>query len=436
MLSRPHALLRPVSLLPGLLVVAGTLVLLAAAPSAGAQDGESTSEPEVGDRVDAAAKRALEEAPPRGRIGRMRGFQSVSRVVFVALPDDPHRLTFSAAFPDRTRLALSSDGGHRQVMRLGDAWFGHDQERVEQRPSYLLEGEGRDETRLDFALRRALFLWPDGATFVGEGLSRTSKVGDVGVLLVQLDRGTERPASIRAFDRKGRSAAEVRDIEWREEGGRAWPARFTFLANGQPLWTEEVERVRPDFLFTDTMFLPGDRVGRLVGESHGSAVRARFLDGAWIRSVALAPGTRTDEAADRALVLWATLREDLAKRGVELGLDVGLELDGDRRPVAVQLEVLESPSHDAVLGEDSDWERRDPTEAWTFRCAEVPSADHRAYEAVEEPLTERVEPIGEPMIRLLVRAATAPKEQARWARVEVVQAFRVRAPRRTDPVGR
>ncbi|MEM1448008.1 MAG: hypothetical protein AAGI22_02795 [Planctomycetota bacterium] len=391
------------------------------------------------DPVDAAAKRALEEAPPRTRLGNMRGFQAVSRVAFVALPDDPHRLTFSAAFPERTRLSLSSAAGQRQVMRLGSGWFGHDKliERgLAQKPSYLLEGAGRDETRLDFALRRALFLWPDGASFVGEGLSRTAKIGKVGVLLVNLDRETERPVSIRAFDRTGRAAAEVREITWTRDGDRTWPKTFTFLAGGQPLWKEEVERVRADFLFTDTMFLPGDRVGRLVGESHGSAVRAHFQAGAWTKRVPLPTGTDAEAAADRALELWADLKEDLAERDVEIATDVVIEVDGDRRPVALLMEVSESPAHDAALEDDREWTLRDPSESWAFRCGTLEEASEAAFRAVEEKLSDALERVRAPEIRLTVRPSKTPNERTVLARIDVLQAFRVREPRRGEPGGR
>ena len=278
--------------------------------SAGRQDAAKEA-------ADAAARSALKTAPTRSKIGRMRGVRFLSRVTFEAAPEEPHELALSLAFPARSRLTLESADGRVERYQLGDTWFGQDITAgglATRRQSFLLAGEDRDEARLDIALRRALFLWPDGPEFTGAGTTFTSKVEGLGVLLALVDEDSGRPRSIRAIGRRGKVIAELRDVTWTTGGERAWPKTLVFAAGGKALWSEVVERVEDEWLFADTWFLPSDRIAGMVGRPIDATLRMRVVEEAWTARSVLPPGTTRERALDLALERWSSVRDRLGEQ--------------------------------------------------------------------------------------------------------------------------
>ncbi|MEM9801937.1 MAG: hypothetical protein AAGA20_16545 [Planctomycetota bacterium] len=317
------------------------------------------------------ARRALENAPKREKLGRIRGVRTISRVVFAQAPDRPHVLTFSAAFPGRSRLILESESGTVERFDLGGVWFGREQSSgtpLEASRSYLLEGAGRVETRLDLALRRAVFFWPDTRSWTGAGRTRTAEVDDIGVLLATLDPSTGRPTEVRAIDSTGRVSGAFRAIEWKVDGERAWPSSLEFVAGDSLIWTEVVEEIGVDWNFADTYFLPSDRIGALVGRPIETNVRIRILDPAWVRRTSIDATTSLDGAVERALELWEDARGELEELDLAPLPKLEVELDAKRRPVAVTIEVAASPASDAAFAESQDWTRRQREDAGVRLC--------------------------------------------------------------------
>ncbi|MGB0332235.1 MAG: hypothetical protein ACPGPE_10520, partial [Planctomycetota bacterium] len=78
------------------------------------------------DPLDRAATRAVREAPRRARIGKIRGARFRSTIDFDDPTAEPHLLSLSVAFPDRSRLVLSRDRWSVERFQLGEVWFGLD----------------------------------------------------------------------------------------------------------------------------------------------------------------------------------------------------------------------------------------------------------------------------------------------------------------------
>ena len=386
-------------------------LVLAAASAGGAALAQ---EAPTGDPLDRAARRALDEAPPRAKLGRIRGARIRSTVEFADPEAGPHTLTFSAGFPARSRLTLARDRWRVERFQLGETWFGLDRSREEldaDPSSELLAGGRLESTRVDVAMRRALFFWPDEGDLVGAGFTRTAKVGDIGVLIVSLDRDSGRPTHVRAFGQDGKVMAEFRGVEWARHGERWWPASFEFHTDGTLLWRETVERVEDGWNFTDVWFLPVDRTRGLVGQPNDERLRMVPRPATWTRTYALDPGPAPADWRGPGRRALESAARELEGTGLRAAPAVEVVLDGSRRPTALRVTTVGDG-----LGAEG-WTRRAAQLAWVHRAERgVPGTS--AFEAVRGAASSSGEARGLPH---LVLEGLSEDEGA--VRVGVVQPF-------------
>jgi len=370
------------------------------------------------DPLDKAAARALREAPPRARIGKIRGARFLSRIEFDDPEAGPHELSFSAAFPGRSRLVLSRDRWSVERFQLGDAWFGLDRsnERSESEPkSVLLTGSTLDSARFDVAMRRTLFFWPDAGGLTGEGFTRTAKVADNGILIATLDRESGRPSGLKAFGKDGSAQAEFRSITWREARGRWWPSQFELHMDGRRVWQETVEKVEDGWNFTDLWFLPVDRSRGLTGQPNDARLRMIPSPPAWVRESPVSAG------ADLAACRRAG-QEALAKAKLELG-ELGLKvsprfiviLDDERRPSGLMIQAIRPQAGEERIRELEGWRPSAAALTWTFAAGST-LPEGATFEAVESAVASSGDPLGRPGLVLEADPLTP---------ITVFQAFRV-----------
>lgn len=352
---------------------------------------DSVQEAAVDPTSPAALRQALAKAPRRTKIGPMRSVRIHSDILFASDPDRPHELTFSAAFPKRSRLSLRPAGpapgkagqsgetlvspaGLSERYQLGDAVFGRDvlaSSPQSAARSYAQTGPAAAETKLDFALRRCAFFWPDEGSFQGAGWSRTTSVDELGVLLLRLDQDSGRPTEIRALGAEGQTVARLAAIEWQEIEGRAWPKSFEFWAGGSKIWAETVTGIESDWLLGDPWFLPSDRVGDVIGRKNSDRLRMRVRSASQVRSIPVVGSGDIDEAIGSALVHWRYQRAKLASKINKDQEDqtgwllpsAALVLGADGKVVAVELEGAAPPTGTAPW---PDWALRKATSEWAY----------------------------------------------------------------------
>lgn len=344
----------------------GLLCPLLAIPLADFQEPRSRVEsPERPVVEEPSARAIVEAAPKRGKLGRMRGVRLESDVVFEALPAVPHQLVFSAAFPKRTRFVLESAGGRRELYRLGEVVMTRTVlpgATEEQRASSILRDEARIEPMLDLALRRALFFWPDGIPFTGDGAERRAALPGVGELRAALDAETGLPTRIEAVDASGVGVGALTNVRWVERSGRFWPHSLEFRVGDDLIWKETVRTVEDEWLFNDAWFLPADRASEVFGDAIRADVRLRARNAALVRRKSLSEPTGLRAAAKKAIAEWDEWVQSRPMR-VASGR-VGLVLDDQMRAVAIEWEApvpATGSNHDP--GESSD----ELPEGWTLR---------------------------------------------------------------------
>lgn len=397
----------------GALFVLGS-PLLGAVPAA-QQDQEAPAK----DALQEAAERALREAPARTRIGRIRGTRILSRIQFEDPATEPHELCFSAGFPARSRLTLSRDRWRVERFQLGETWFGLDRSnrRLDAEPqSTLLTGPRLDSARFDIAMRRTLFLWPDEGALVGEGSTRTAKVGDIGILIATLDRESGRPTQLKAFGMDGSIQAEFRGITWQRADDRWWPARLDLHVDGRRRWRETVERVEDTWNFTDTWFLPVDRTRKIVGQPNDARLRMIPREAGWVKEVPLPTDAGLDAWRAEGRRALKSAQAELDGLGLKVSGEVHVRLDPEHKAQALLLRVQGSQAGEEQLREVPGWSHQQASLTWTFAAGqERPEA--AAFEAVERAANSSGASDGASSIRLDL----APSGQ-----VTVVRAFRVR----------
>lgn len=370
------------------------------------------------DPLDAAARRALDEAPARTRIGKIRGARFQSLIVFDDPDAGPHRLSFSASFPARSRLTLSRDRWRVERYQLGDVWFGLDRsnQRLDAEPrSVLLTGERLESARFDVAMRRALFFWPDAGALTGDGFTRTATVDDIGVLIATLDRESGRPTRLAAFGRDGSAQAEFREITWQQAEGRWWPAQLELHVGGRRVWRETVDRIEDRWNFIDTWFLPVDRSRGIVGQPNDARLRMVPREPAWAKDYPIASTPDLSAwrlAAQQSLSVAQTELEEL---GLEASRRVAILLGAEGRATALQVLVTRPQDGEGRLEELAGWHPRDASLTWQFAAgSERPGAV--AFEAVTSAATASGTSLGQ---------ATVEIDLEQPGGTFVVQAFRV-----------
>jgi len=288
-----------------------------------------------------------QDPPPLRPIAGLHAFESVSTLIYSDLPDRPHRLRASYAFPERVRWWLGAQdekGLDRHLKyRLGARVF-------EVLPGGSQTVQAVDSYRarmlLQLEQRRALMLWPDGFEWKGERRERTADLGHLGCLVAGLtgDAGAV-PEELWSLDPEGIEVDRFRKIEWRKIDDRSWPAKLEMWHAGRRIWSETVDSIDTRIRFVDSYFLPPDRredPGRQVPPS-----LVRRLDVP--EACALREPLPKECDWKTAISLEATLRKRWSQRleEAELRLDpmATIEVSADGAPTACLVRLASMPAH-------------------------------------------------------------------------------------------
>ncbi len=204
----------------------------------------------------------LSALPPRAKVAGLAGLQTTSRVRFAEEGARPHVLEATFVFPDRARWTLAPEGakpGERHIVyRCGEAFF---ELQAQSASARLVSDAGKDDPqwRASFAAveaRRALFLWPEGFEWQGDGNLRSAKLRSGEALSVELGAdGLPRSLEVTA-ERPGRERFD--ELAWREERGRRIPASLAFRVDGALVWREDVASFETRVQALDSFFLPAE----------------------------------------------------------------------------------------------------------------------------------------------------------------------------------
>ncbi len=208
-----------------------------------------------------SAKPALIPPPRRRSILGVFGFTARSNIQFEALPDSPHQLSATYAFPDRARWYIepaNAKRGQRSVRyRSGpQAW--------ELPPgsgeAAQYQGEQATQALLQLELRRAAMLFPHGLDWSvsEEAAGALHKAGLVtgGHLSARSSAADVPPSSFFSHLSDGSSFEELRDVEWTDGPFGPRPSRWKLISGGTAVWTESIENVDTKVRFVDSHFLP------------------------------------------------------------------------------------------------------------------------------------------------------------------------------------
>lgn len=303
----------------------------------------------------ATAQTAPTSAPgPRKAIAGIRGFESVSTLVFAARPNSPHTLRATYVFPDRVRwwIGVGEDKTLERQMRYR---FGTEFRAIDPKAakSHVLEGDARGETMAQMEMRRALMLWPAGFEWKSEKDASSVSLGALGRLVTVNDNA--RPTKLTWFDAQDRIVDEFRAIEWRVEAKKSWPTKFELWHEGNLVWRETIEAVDVDTRFIDSYFVPADRREGAGGQAlEIGRVTSMDLPEHRRRRVPLELGTTWDGAREKYATLCAELRPTLAAQGIALDDKATFEVNAELAPTAVLLRLAASSK---ALGSefDKDW---------------------------------------------------------------------------------
>jgi len=305
------------------------------------------------EQVPAAASAALKPPPSRTALAGLRGFESRSRIEYLAQPGRPHELRTVYVFPARVRWWISAGEGPNEERRMRYQ-SGEHVLAVEPRQAASIEyhSEDRDALLAVFELRRALFLWPDDRTWDGQGDERTAPAAVGGRIHAKLAGEPLRPVDLTLFGVDGKPRDSFRRITWREPApptpaagepvpatrGRAWPASFeTWNASAQ-IWNETVDAVDVETRYIDSFFVPPDRRG-VTGAGPGDA-RDLDIPPTCVRRVPLPAGASWDAARAERTRLIAQVQ---AAGGPPFEEWATVELTRDGKPAAVILRLARVP---------------------------------------------------------------------------------------------
>ena len=323
-----------------------------------------------------AAQQPLVDPAPRAPVVGLAGLASTSDLS----GEDAQGRAFEAelsvwyVFPDRARWQHSPrparTGARELAFRYGPQTW-----RVEasQSVSRRLAGDEARATELEFELRRALWLWPDGFEWRGEGGFRSAPVRSPAVdegapcfLVARLGEGgrpSELGVAVGAADGDARALLHVRNVTWRAAEERDFPAEFDLYRGNVRAWHE---RVRATYLAPqalDHFFLPPDLKRGDLPVSDAPPREVRIPERAE-RRLQLREGEDWDAALQAAQRLAGEERERLEPQGLALAPGVLIELDRDGRPRAVRVELSSLPS-ELPAG----WVRAPEQPAWDQRMA-------------------------------------------------------------------
>lgn len=297
--------------------------------------------------------------PPRVAVGGVRLLETTSTVVFAGREKEPHELVATFAFPERARLALSAPvaegvAARELRYRFGPNVYGASNERA----STVLAGAARLEVLRDLELRAALFLWPDGVEWKGDGLVREAARGELGTLRATLPARGAPPTELALVDAQGACLVAFRAVTWVEEKGRRFPATLEAWRGDALGYRETVQERDTTRTYVDSYFLPGDRrEGPVEFDRVFGRVRDTELPRFAARRVELAGGltwSAVRPELERITREWAAI---LAPKGLAVEPNWTVELGAAGEPKAVLVRLAKPPE---VLPEGFAWSTAGP----------------------------------------------------------------------------
>ncbi len=262
-------------------------------------------------------------------------FSFHSTVVFAALPDSPQVLeaTYQGTEHAHWWFGKRDDpsGSRRLRYRSGDMIYA-----IEPGSGISSEYVASEHAAamLQFELRRALMLWPDGFDWQTTDRGREFELQDgSGRLFVEI----EQDHAVRFYSRNqdGVELESFSDLQWQEFSGRSFPKEATLSVGGTKVWTETLDRIIPDCEYVSFFFLPPDR--------RSSAVSAANQTGG-LRHLDL-PERFTRRTPLEAGLSWSTVKS----RGSELLSEACASLPGLEPRIAFAVELDESALPRAIL---------------------------------------------------------------------------------------
>lgn len=333
-------------------------ILLTLTPLAGCEDGpvpEPSQDPAPGQKVteprgDPSTDSGSAPGPLRAVDG-LSAFQSRSRLTYAQPGVKSYQLEATYAFPERARWRMEPERarGDRSTRRMhfqfgSELWL----VREGKNASIAFLGEEKRLTALQLELRRVAMTWPAELEWTGEGKQRRAELPDLGILVAEIDPDTERPVAIESRLSEEEVYERLEGIEWQEIEKRPWPASWTLLNRGTPIWRETFLQIIPGGRFLESYFQPPDR--REPGDGHFSAqpqrvelpprvvhARALEVDSTWDQALA---------AAGQELAIW---KKRLDGQGLRLDERPVFRLSPRGLPIAVELR-LEEPLQELPEG--------------------------------------------------------------------------------------
>lgn len=302
--------------------------------------------------------RAVVTVPPRKSVAGLRGVESISTVVYTALPEHPHQLRATYVFPDRARIWISVGEGQsvaRQMRtRLGATVCAIEPSSDRSRE---LQGTERDVALAQIEMRRALLLWPDGFAWKSCAEGASAELGD-GRGSLRADVGPQsktRPAWIEWLDKDGTRVDAFRSIHWSAHDNREWPQSLELWHGGAKVWSETISAIDTLTRFIDSFFLPPDRrEAQTTSAVEASTVRSMDLPRHLGRRIALVKGIGWDDACAEWKRLRAEAEKALGERKLSLEPMMSFEIDAAFKPTAVLLRLALRPG-ESEPGADLGW---------------------------------------------------------------------------------
>ena len=281
-----------------------------------------------------------------------------STVVFEAVPDSAQSLeaTYQGAKFAHWWFGASDDpdGGRRLRYRSGTTIYA-----IEPGSTASLEYVDieREASLLQFELRRALMLWPDGFAWRETERGREFEIQDgSGRLMVELEEGE--PIRFYSRNSEGLELESFSELTWQEFRGRTFPENATLSVRGTAVWTETLTEIRPDCEFASFFFLPPDRRPS-ADPSNGQTGTLRHLDlpERLVKRIPLTAGLHWNEVQELGAAALKKATNQLP--GLARQLSLAIELDQAAQPSALLL-LLDLPGDVPREGVLSNWPQEEP----------------------------------------------------------------------------